>query len=232
MAPGVNLSCLIDCCHSAGPVCDLPFYYQHQVDDRMQPNQGMNFHRLIKLSRHRKSIRKSSRIEKGLKLKDQFPLLSESCDSALLSRLVYRVKSKASSEFQKGEVSKLKLNCNFFFDDSSGLQTMIVTSAASNFIAVVFRGSDEWQDWNTNRKVLLTGFGPKKLNYSLKFPWHLDRLVKVHRGFNFLVFGEGRTRTNHSILRTGQRLTHSFQNFQIRQLTQSYSIFFIIKYFQ
>ena len=196
MAPGVNLSCLIDCCHSGGPVFDLPFYYQHQVDDRMRSNQGMNFRRLSKLSntlrtaswRHNNENKHNSQT---LLFKNKFPPISDVVEYALLSGLVYKVKSKDSTLFHKGEVSKLQLTCNFFFEDHTGFQVMIVTSVSSKYVAVVFRGTDEWRDWNENRKVLFTSFGPKEKN-SLKVPWHLDHLVKVHRGFNYLVFGAGR----------------------------------------
>ena len=198
MAPGVYLSCLIDCCHSGGPVFDLPFYYQHQVDDKMRPNEGMNFRRLSKLSstaratsRRLNSEHKYNSISNMTCFKNEIPSIPHVIEYALLSRLVYKVRSKDSSVFQKGEVSKLRLSCNFFFEDNTGFQVMIVTSSASKYVAVVFRGTDEWRDWNENRKVLFTNFGPKEKN-SLKLPWHLDQLVKVHRGFNYLVFGGGR----------------------------------------
>jgi len=207
LVEGVNLSCLIDCCHSSGPSFDLPYHYQHQNEDRMRPNLGMNFQRLGKICKSIPRNRQAHfdrRDGSNVAFKNRIPSLRDANDAVLLSQLVYKVRRKESSSFNKDAYKHLELHCSYILDDKSGLQVMVVTSKSSKFVAVVFRGSDEWSDWNNNRKVIQVQFGPKE-NSSLKFPWTIDNLVRVHRGFNYIVFGNNRFQKLADALETARR---------------------------
>lgn len=218
MAAGVNLACLIDCCRANGPVLDLPFHFH--ADGRMsamQQNQGMNFQRLnrscsaipVDRRRNNSGMNTIAQHSTSKEFKDRIPPVQKAAEYALLSKVIYKIKDPNSPEFRKGILSKLKLKCNFFYEDNSGVAVMIVTSNISKCVTVVFRGSDEWRDWNANRKILFSPFGPKES--FLKFPWVIDSLVKVHRGFNNMVFGGDRFRKIADALEMARRENPGYQ---------------------
>eukprot|EP00560_Eucampia_antarctica_P007871 CAMPEP_0197824934 /NCGR_PEP_ID=MMETSP1437-20131217/2118_1 /TAXON_ID=49252 ORGANISM="Eucampia antarctica, Strain CCMP1452" /NCGR_SAMPLE_ID=MMETSP1437 /ASSEMBLY_ACC=CAM_ASM_001096 /LENGTH=378 /DNA_ID=CAMNT_0043424755 /DNA_START=27 /DNA_END=1160 /DNA_ORIENTATION=+ len=88
------------------------------------------------------------------------------------------------------------LKIHDFFDSSVNTQGMVVSSDADKYIAAVFKGTMEKEDWLTNIKGVKTTYGPREAddeedeNGGLSWDDDVPKGVRVHRGFNNAYFAD------------------------------------------
>ena len=108
---------------------------------------------------------------------DKFPDRDITHELAVMSRAIQKVRQGVMPEdFLSSNVTVHLLIQNRF-----GLEAMVVTSNGGpiNYVAIVYRGSNEFEDWVTNFTIGLTPFG-----------YGYDRAIRVHKGFKTACHGE------------------------------------------
>lgn len=108
---------------------------------------------------------------------DKFPDRDIAHELAVMSREIQKVKKGAMLE----DVLSSNVSVHLLIQNRFGLEAMVVTSndGAMNYVAIVYRGSNEFEDWVTNFTLGLTSFG-----------YGYDSAIKVHKGFKTACHGE------------------------------------------
>lgn len=116
--------------------------------------------------------------ENSFALSTEFPSVETVLQFATLSSAIYSITSCDDKNIPSDVI------CHHYEDDSpSRTEVMVVSSKTHKYVAVVYAGSDNINDWIRDLDIALTPFGPKNN------PIEPD--IKVHKGFNNAVFEYG-----------------------------------------
>jgi len=116
--------------------------------------------------------------ENSFSLLTEFPSVETVLQFAALSSAIYSIKDC------NDEMIPSDIKCHHYEDDSpSRTDVMVVSSKTHKYVAVVYAGSDNINDWIRDVDIALTPFGPKDNP--------IEPNVKVHKGFNEAVFEYG-----------------------------------------